>query len=232
MPLPKSLLCVSCRKNYPEGWKRCPYCGYDEVSSRQRAAESARFAKLALQRGIVSPGAAGEVKAAKPGKSSRPQQRSQNQRPQSPRSQNQGPQTQRPKSQPGSQPQGPGGRRQRPPRRRDGNADPARPLDTQRPFPPPAPVAGATPGTATRNGQDASPSPAPGRNRRRRRRGRGGQEGAATGNAPVTRGDAVPASTEPRAAAPGDAGGPQKSDAPKAGRPRRRRRRPPQKSEE
>ncbi|MFZ2492047.1 MAG: hypothetical protein WA208_11230, partial [Thermoanaerobaculia bacterium] len=31
MPLPKSITCSSCKKTYPEGWKRCPYCGHDEL---------------------------------------------------------------------------------------------------------------------------------------------------------------------------------------------------------
>ncbi|HEX6085733.1 MAG TPA: hypothetical protein VF266_14475, partial [Thermoanaerobaculia bacterium] len=35
MPLPKSILCTSCKKTYPEGWKRCPYCGHDELRIRQ-----------------------------------------------------------------------------------------------------------------------------------------------------------------------------------------------------
>src|SRR5467141_3925073 len=35
MPLPKSILCSACKKTYPEGWKRCPYCGFDEMRSRQ-----------------------------------------------------------------------------------------------------------------------------------------------------------------------------------------------------
>ena len=37
MPLPKSVLCSACRKTYPEGWKRCPYCGFDELKHRQDA---------------------------------------------------------------------------------------------------------------------------------------------------------------------------------------------------
>jgi hypothetical protein len=37
MPLPKSILCTSCKKTYPEGWKRCPYCGYDEQQKRDDA---------------------------------------------------------------------------------------------------------------------------------------------------------------------------------------------------
>ena len=35
MPLPKSILCSSCRKTYPEGWRRCPYCGHDELRLKQ-----------------------------------------------------------------------------------------------------------------------------------------------------------------------------------------------------
>jgi rRNA maturation endonuclease Nob1 len=31
MPLPKSVVCTSCKKTDPEGWKRCPYCGHDEL---------------------------------------------------------------------------------------------------------------------------------------------------------------------------------------------------------
>ncbi len=31
MPLPRSLTCTSCKHTYPEGWLRCPYCGYDAV---------------------------------------------------------------------------------------------------------------------------------------------------------------------------------------------------------
>src|SRR3982750_2519136 len=37
MPLPKSVLCSSCKKTYPEGWKRCPYCGHDALGVRQDA---------------------------------------------------------------------------------------------------------------------------------------------------------------------------------------------------
>src|SRR5436309_1050030 len=40
MPLPKSVTCSSCKKTYPEGWKRCPYCGFDE--SRAKAESQAR----------------------------------------------------------------------------------------------------------------------------------------------------------------------------------------------
>src|SRR6185436_18650575 len=35
MPLPKSVTCSSCRRTYPEGWKRCPYCGHDELRNKQ-----------------------------------------------------------------------------------------------------------------------------------------------------------------------------------------------------
>jgi hypothetical protein len=37
MPLPKSILCNGCKKTYPEGWRRCPYCGHDEKSLKQDA---------------------------------------------------------------------------------------------------------------------------------------------------------------------------------------------------
>ena len=35
MPLPRSILCSSCKKTYPEGWRRCPYCGHDETRLKQ-----------------------------------------------------------------------------------------------------------------------------------------------------------------------------------------------------
>src|SRR5688572_16195358 len=34
MPLPKSILCTSCKKTYPEGWQRCPYCGYNATGQK------------------------------------------------------------------------------------------------------------------------------------------------------------------------------------------------------
>nr|MDQ3280111.1 hypothetical protein [Acidobacteriota bacterium] len=34
MPLPKSILCTGCKRTYPEGWKRCPYCGHDELRAK------------------------------------------------------------------------------------------------------------------------------------------------------------------------------------------------------
>src|ERR1700682_5687697 len=37
MPLPKSILCTACKRTYPEGWRRCPYCGHDELRTRQDA---------------------------------------------------------------------------------------------------------------------------------------------------------------------------------------------------
>src|SRR5207302_5005115 len=37
MPLPKSILCTACKRTYPEGWRRCPYCGHDELRSRMDA---------------------------------------------------------------------------------------------------------------------------------------------------------------------------------------------------
>jgi ribonuclease E len=49
MPLPRSLLCVNCNHTYPEGWKRCPYCGYDE----KKAKDEARAAREAARRNPV-----------------------------------------------------------------------------------------------------------------------------------------------------------------------------------
>ena len=37
MPLPKSILCSACNKTYPEGWRRCPYCGHDAIGLKQQA---------------------------------------------------------------------------------------------------------------------------------------------------------------------------------------------------
>jgi len=52
MPLPKSLLCVSCKHTYPEGWKRCPYCGYDEVRVKQETRQARVLAdKKKVERG-------------------------------------------------------------------------------------------------------------------------------------------------------------------------------------
>jgi hypothetical protein len=48
MPLPKSILCSQCRKTYPEGWKRCPYCGHDEMRNKQEA-QSRRFLQRKIQ---------------------------------------------------------------------------------------------------------------------------------------------------------------------------------------
>src|SRR5205085_6102722 len=42
MPLPKSVTCSNCRKTYPEGWKRCPYCGFDEARAKQES-QSRRY---------------------------------------------------------------------------------------------------------------------------------------------------------------------------------------------
>ncbi|MGZ5431448.1 MAG: hypothetical protein ACXWH7_00870, partial [Thermoanaerobaculia bacterium] len=42
MPLPKSVLCSACKKTYPEGWKRCPYCGHDELRLKQTR-QAARY---------------------------------------------------------------------------------------------------------------------------------------------------------------------------------------------
>jgi hypothetical protein len=48
MPLPKSVLCTNCKKTYPEGWKRCPYCGHSE-SAQKAEAQSRRFMQQKLR---------------------------------------------------------------------------------------------------------------------------------------------------------------------------------------
>jgi hypothetical protein len=48
MPLPKSVLCSSCKKTYPEGWKRCPYCGHDPLRDRLEA-QSRKFMQRKVQ---------------------------------------------------------------------------------------------------------------------------------------------------------------------------------------
>jgi hypothetical protein len=48
MPLPKSVLCSTCKKTYPEGWRRCPYCGFSEVSHKQDA-QARRFMQQKLR---------------------------------------------------------------------------------------------------------------------------------------------------------------------------------------
>jgi len=51
MPLPQSVTCSACRHTYPDGWKRCPYCGHDPIQAK-RDAEIARQARAAApQRG-------------------------------------------------------------------------------------------------------------------------------------------------------------------------------------
>ena len=57
MPLPKSVLCSSCRKTYPEGWKRCPYCGHDPARARTPSARADRRvgALDQLERGASAP---------------------------------------------------------------------------------------------------------------------------------------------------------------------------------
>lgn len=46
MPLPQSVTCSACRHTYPDGWKRCPYCGFDPIQAK-RDAEIARQARAA-----------------------------------------------------------------------------------------------------------------------------------------------------------------------------------------
>ena len=48
MPLPKSVVCSHCKKTYPEGWKRCPYCGFDATRARSEA-QQRRFMQQKLR---------------------------------------------------------------------------------------------------------------------------------------------------------------------------------------
>jgi hypothetical protein len=59
MPLPRSINCSSCQHAYPEGWKRCPYCGFDpEKQKRDRQIERAlirKFPSYASAVGVKDP---------------------------------------------------------------------------------------------------------------------------------------------------------------------------------
>src|SRR5712692_9941863 len=48
MPLPKSILCSACNRTYPEGWRRCPYCGFDELRVKQDSS-SRKFMQRKVQ---------------------------------------------------------------------------------------------------------------------------------------------------------------------------------------
>ncbi len=55
MPLPKSIPCKACDRSYPEGWKRCPFCGYDETRERRENASLGRLKRRLAARGISLP---------------------------------------------------------------------------------------------------------------------------------------------------------------------------------
>lgn len=57
MPLPRSLTCSSCQHTYPEGWKRCPYCGFDpEKQKRDRQIERALVKRFPSYAAAVNQG--------------------------------------------------------------------------------------------------------------------------------------------------------------------------------
>lgn len=56
MPLPKSILCTACKRTYPEGWKRCPYCSFDPLQARRDADASRILQRQLQQRGRAFPG--------------------------------------------------------------------------------------------------------------------------------------------------------------------------------
>ncbi len=156
MPLPKSILCSACRKTYPEGWRRCPYCGHDELRLRQDAI-ARRFMQKKLQEYEQRVGS--DRRAAKP---PRPESRGQEKRGQQ--------QSPAPGGQPRSERPGRGRRR-----RRRGAHPPAQ--ATGAPPPPPTRPPPHPPG---------QPPPEGGRPRkrrrfRRRRGGKGGDGGAGGG---------------------------------------------------
>jgi hypothetical protein len=77
MPLPRSLTCSSCQHTYPEGWKRCPYCGFDpEKQKRDRQIERAlvkRFPSYAAA--VKSSGGQGGGQKRRQGRRDRSQDR-------------------------------------------------------------------------------------------------------------------------------------------------------------
>ncbi|HUJ14523.1 MAG TPA: hypothetical protein VL284_12120 [Thermoanaerobaculia bacterium] len=72
MPLPKSILCSACRKTYPEGWRRCPYCGHSDLDVKQESI-ARKFMQKKLQEF--------EQKFSRERKPPRPETRSQQQDP-------------------------------------------------------------------------------------------------------------------------------------------------------
>jgi hypothetical protein len=57
MPLPRSLTCSSCQHTYPDGWRRCPYCGFDpEKQKRDRQIERALARKFPSYAAVVNTG--------------------------------------------------------------------------------------------------------------------------------------------------------------------------------
>ena len=196
MPLPKSLLCVSCNHTYPEGWKRCPYCGYDE----KKAKDEARVAREAARRNPVN------------AKSSAAGQDSQKRRgPQDPRRRRGGPKPG--ERTPESRPQE--ARREG----RAGNEPRRRGRRSEAGVKPPAVVEAASPALA------AEPARRPARRRRGRARGgRSAEAGSPGANAP-RRPSGIQENAPPSAAAstrpgPGEKG----ASAEGEGRSRRRRR--------
>ena len=203
MPLPKSVLCTNCDRTYPEGWRRCPYCGHDALRTRQDA-QSRRFMQKKLQEFEQKTGKArrDEKRPAPPTqrgprperggqpksrrerdrdrdrqrprqRGERPQQQSQQQQPQQQQQQQRPPQQQQGQPQPGGE-RAPRGRR----RRRRGGAN--RAPSTTAP-----PAANATEvHTEPRPPRPPGEGGGGGKRRRFRRRRRGG-DGGGSGNPPA-----------------------------------------------
>lgn len=79
MPLPKSILCNGCRRTYPEGWRRCPYCKFDPVEAK-RSAELSRVTAERDRKRRPQPSSSKRDDPRKPGGRPRPQRAAQQQR--------------------------------------------------------------------------------------------------------------------------------------------------------
>lgn len=207
MPLPQSIPCNACKRSYPEGWKRCPFCGVDPLQGK-RDAENARFIKTFLQKRAATlghpeterssrgkrerrrgRGRRGSGASTAPPGATQPQKSAQ-QPPRQPQQQGERnrPQHERPQRQPrrgGPDAPPPSGeapvkreQRGRPPRPPRSKGDGA-PQQQRSSRPPQAPDAAHQPAAAGAESEAARKN-----RRRRRRRGRGGSGGGAPTSTP------------------------------------------------
>lgn len=172
MPLPKSVLCSACRKTYPEGWKRCPYCGHDELRQKQEN-QARRFMDKKIREFEQRTGKTRPQREERGGKPQRPQQ----QRPQ-PKPQQQ---SQQQRAQPPAAAEGGDQARRRRRRRGRGGRGPAEPRNAAVPAAVQAPSRRPEPrrpeATGAPAGADAGAAKKRRRFRRRRRPGGGEPKG-------------------------------------------------------